>query len=311
VSTKVIQVPKRDIIIAAFYSNSKRGAEINGILAQRINPKTGEVVSTSSKEINTSLITKLDDEDDEDGDDESRKERRERKKLEKIQNEEDGFSKYMVFRNFLYTPDSGVVILAEKYHHYEYAQTTTSGGAGFGGGMSTRTTWYQVYECGDLMMTKVDKAGEIGWFHIMPKQQREVIQSGSSSSYGSGLSFSAGNNFFDANAYNMPFYAGFGVLAGNKSAAIIFNDSKRNLNTLELGQRVRKMSYFRKSECFGVDLDLVTGKYTRSILFSNDDVPTAMPRLASGLGKDLFIVGKEDRMLGRSKIAIAKVSLKN
>ena len=311
VSTKVIQVPKRDIIIAAFYSNTKRGSEINGILAQRINPKTGDVVSTSSKEINTSLITKLDDDTDEDGDDESRKERKERQKLEKIQNNEDGFSKYMVFRNFLYTPDSGLVILAEKYHHYEYAETTTSGGAGFGGGMSTRTTWYQVYECGDLMMTKVDKVGEIGWFHILPKQQREVIQSGSSSGYGNGLSFSAGNNFFDANAYNMPFYAGFGVLAGNKSAAIIFNDSKRNLNTLELGQRVRKMSYFRKSECYGVDLDLITGKYTRSILFSNDDVPTAMPRLASGLGKDLFIVGKEDRMLGRSKIAIAKVSLKN
>jgi len=312
VSTKVIQVPKRDIIIAAFYSNTKRGAEINGILAQRINPKTGDVVSTSSKEINTSLITKLDDEDDDDGDDESRKERRERKKLEKIQNEEDGFSKYMVFRNFLYTPDSGVVILAEKYHHYEYAQTTTSSGGGFGGGgMTSRTTWYQVYECGDLMMTKVDKAGEIGWFRIMPKQQREVIQSGSSSGYGGGLSFSAGNNFFDANAYNMPFYAGFGVLAGTKSATIIFNDSKRNINTLELGQRVKKMTYFRKSECFGVDLDLVTGKYTRTILFSNDDVPTAMPRLASGLGKDLYMVGKEDRMLGRSKIAIAKVSLKN
>ncbi len=312
VTTKVIQLPKRDIVIAAFYSNSKRGSEINGILVQRINPKTGEVIGTSSKEINTSLITKLEDDDDtDDGDDENRKERRERKKLEKIQNEEDGFSKYMIFRNFLYTPDSGLVILAEKYHHYEYSQTTTSGGGGFGGGMSSRTTWYQVYECGDLMMAKVDRAGEINWFHILPKQQREVIQSGSSSGYGGGLSFSAGNNFFDANAYNMPFYAGFGVLTGSKSATIIFNDSKRNLNTLELGQRVKKMSYFRKSECFGVDLDLVTGKYTRSILFSNDDVPTAMPRLASGLGKDLFIIGKEDRMLGRSKIAIAKLSLKN
>ena len=312
VTTKVIQLPKRDIVIAAFYSNSKRGSEINGILVQRINPKTGDVIGTSSKEINTSLITKLEDDDDtDDGDDENRKERRERKKLEKIQNEEDGFSKYMIFRNFLYTPDSGLVILAEKYHHYEYSQTTTSGGGGFGGGMSSRTTWYQVYECGDLMMAKVDRAGEINWFHILPKQQREVIQSGSSSGYGGGLSFSAGNNFFDANAYNMPFYAGFGVLTGSKSATIIFNDSKRNLNTLELGQRVKKMSYFRKSECFGVDLDLVTGKYTRSILFSNDDVPTAMPRLASGLGKDLFIIGKEDRMLGRSKIAIAKLSLKN
>jgi hypothetical protein len=313
VTTKVIQVPKHDIVIAAFYSNTKRGSEINGILVQRINPRTGEVNGTSSKEINTSLITKVEDDNDtDDGDEESRKERKERQKLEKIQNEEDGFSKYMIFRNFIYTPDSGLVILAEKYHHYEYAETTTSGGGGgFGGGMSTRTTWYQVYECGDLMMTKVDRKGEISWFHVLPKQQREVIRSGTSAGYENDLSFTTGNNFFDANALNMPFYSGFGVLEGSNSVGIIFNDTKKNENTLELGQRVRKVSYFRKSECFGVDLDLVTGKYTRHILFSNNDVPTAMPRLASGLGKDLYMVGKEDRMLGRSKIAIAKVSLKN
>ena len=311
VSTKVIQIPKREIVLAAFYSNTKRGSEINGILVQRINPTTGDVIGTSSKEINTSLITKLEEDDEEGNDDESRSERRERKKLEKIQEDEAGFSKYMRFRNFLYTPDSGLVILAEKYHHYEYSTTTTSGGgAGFGGGMSTRTTYYQVYECGDLMMSKVDNAGNITWLHILPKQQREVIQTGSSSGYGGGLSFNMGNSFFNTSEFNMPFYAGFGVLSGAKSASIIFNDHKKNLNTLELGQRLKKMSYFRKSECFSVDLDLITGKYTRSILFSNDDVPTAMPRLASGLGKDLFIIGKEDRMLGKSKIAIAKVSLK-
>ena len=135
VSTKVIQIPKREIVLAAFYSNTKRGSEINGILVQRINPTTGDVIGTSSKEINTSLITKLEEDDEDGNDEESRSERRERKKLEKIQEDEAGFSKYMQFRNFLYTPDSGLVILAEKYHHYEYSTTTTSGGAGFGGGM--------------------------------------------------------------------------------------------------------------------------------------------------------------------------------
>jgi hypothetical protein len=108
----------------------------------------------------------------------------------------------------------------------------------------------------------------------------------------------------------MPFYAGFGILPSANNVSIIFNDHKKNATTLELGQRVKRMSYFRKSECYAVDLDLVTGKYTRNILFSNDDVPTAMPRLGSGLGKDLFIVGKEDRFLGKSKIAVAKISMK-
>jgi hypothetical protein len=308
VSTKVIQAKKRDLIIAAFYSNSKRGNEINGILVQRINPNTGDIISTSSKEINTSLITKIEEDNDESGDEESRSERKERERLEKIQSEEDGFSRYMKFRSFLYTPDSGLVILAEKYHHYEY--TTTSYTPGPGGGTS-RTTTYQVYECGDLMMSKVEKNGDISWLHILPKNQREVIQSGSSSGYGSGLSFSVGNNFFNPSEFNMPFYSGFGVLSGSKTASLFYNDNKKNLNTLQLGQSLKKISSFRKSECFAVDLDLITGKYTKSILFSNNDVPTAMPRLASGIGKDLYIIGKEDRLFGKSKIAIAKVSLKN
>jgi hypothetical protein len=92
ISTKVIQVPNKELVIAAFYSNEKKGKEINGILVQRINPTNGDVVSTSSKEINTKLITKLDETPDENGDDESRSERKERERLEKIQNEEDGFS---------------------------------------------------------------------------------------------------------------------------------------------------------------------------------------------------------------------------
>ena len=108
----------------------------------------------------------------------------------------------------------------------------------------------------------------------------------------------------------MPFYSGVGMLQGNNNLSIIFNDHKKNENALELGQKVKGISYFRKSQCYGVDLDLITGKYSRSLLFSNDDVPTAMPRLSSGFGKTLYMIGKEDRMLGKSKIAIAKVVLK-
>lgn len=309
VSTKVVQVPDKDLVLAAFYSNTKKGSEINGMLIQRIDPASGDVISTSTKDINTAMITTLEDDNDDDGDDESRKERKEREKLEKIQNEDDGFSKYMRFRNFIFTADNGLVILAEKYHHYTYTTTTTSyGGAGFGNSMRTTTTTYAVYECGDLMMSKMDIKGNINWLHVLPKQQREVIQLGSSTSQGSG--FTMGVSFFEK-SFNWPFYAGFGALASNNSISIIFNDHKKNDDVLQLGQKVKRMSYFRKSECFGITLDPITGKYTRHSLFSNNDVPTAMPRLGSNLGRDMYIIGKEDRMLGKTKIAVAKISIKN
>jgi hypothetical protein len=306
VSTKVMQIPGKDLVLAAFYSDEKRGREVNGMLVQRINPATGDIISTSQKDINTSMISTLEDDTDDDGDDESRKERKERERLEKIQNEEEGFSKYMRFRNFIHTDDNGLVILAEKYNHYTYTSTSYSSGSGIGMGSSTTTT-YQVYECGDIMMSKVDAGGNINWLNVLPKQQREVIQTGSSSGPSSGISFSF--SFFQG-GFNWPFYAGFGVLPGSNSLNIIFNDHKKNDKVLQLGQKVKRISYFGKSDCFAVNLNTSTGKYTRSSLFNNKDVPTAMPRLGSVLGKDLYMTGKEDRLLGKTKIAVARLSIK-
>ncbi|WP_462219052.1 hypothetical protein [Ferruginibacter sp.] len=302
VSTKIMQLPAKELVLAAFYSDEKRGREINGMLVQRINPQTGDIISTSQKDINTAMISTVEDDNADDDDDESKKERKEREKLEKIQNEEDGFSKYMRFRNFIYTADKGLIILAEKYNSYTYTTTTYQPGSGTMPGRWTTTT-YQVYECGDIMMSKIDAAGNIGWLNIAPKQQREVIQTSSGS--GTGLSFS-----FFKGGFNWPFYAGYGVLPGTNSLNIIFNDHKKNDNVLQLGQKVKKISYFRKSECFAINLNTTTGKYTRSNLFSNRDVPTAMPRLSSVLGRDMYLIGKEDRILGKTKIAVARLTIK-
>jgi hypothetical protein len=35
-----------------------------------------------------------------------------------------------------------------------------------------------------------------------------------------------------------------------------------------------------------------------------------MPRLSSVLGKDMYLIGKEDRILGKTKIAIARLTIK-
>ncbi len=312
VSTKVKQIPDKDLVLAAFYSNEKRGKEINGLLLQRINPQTGDVISTSQKDINTSMITTIEDDTADNGDkddEDSKKEKKERERLEKIQNDEDGFSKYMRFRNFIYTPDKGIVILAEKYNSYTYTTYSYSSGAVGFGGRSTSTT-YQVYECGDIMMSKIDAAGNINWLNVLPKQQREVIEVGSGSSPSSGISFNFGFSYFYS-GFNWPFYAGFGTMLGdNNTVNIIFNDSKKNENVLQLGQKVKKISLYGTSQCFDISLNAITGKYTRSILFSNKETPTVMPRLGSVLGKDLYLIGKQDKLFGKTHIAIAKVTIK-
>ncbi|MGH2563626.1 MAG: hypothetical protein ACRDE5_03875, partial [Ginsengibacter sp.] len=301
ISTKLVQKGDKDLVLAAFYNNVKRGKAIDGMMVQRINPVTGTVISTSEKEINNSLLTTGEDSTAEDAgnDDETKAERKEREKLDKIKDEGEGFSSLMQFRNIFYTPDDGLVFLAEKYHHYTYTtQSYTPGANGFSSSYSTTT--YSVYECGDLMMCKVDASGNIGWLKVLPKAQREVIAEGYSNSF-------VAPGFFDP--ANRPFYAGFGALEANNSVNIIFNDNPKNAVVTQPGQKVKRTTRFGKSDCFVVSLNELTGKYTRNQFFSNTMVPTSMPRLGSVIGDNMYIVGKDDQMLGKSKIAIAKITV--
>ena len=310
VSTKVAQIPSKDIVLAAFYSDTKKSREINGMLIQRINPLTGEILSTSKKNLNTSMISAVDADTDDDND-ESRKERKERERLEKILEDEDGLSKYMRFRNFVYTQDKGLVIIAEKYHHYTYTTTNLNNGVGMGGIGNTRTTTYDVHECGDIMMSKMDEAGNLSWLHVLPKNQREVIQLGSSSGFGSGLSFNMGTSFF-SNSFNYPFYAGLASLAipGLNNVVVLFNDNTKNGDVMQPGQKVKATTRFGKSDLYALNLDAGTGKYKRTSLFSNNDQPTAMPRLGVPIGKDFYLIGKDDKIIGKTKIAVGKITFK-
>lgn len=303
-STKLVQEKDKDLVLAAFYSNTKKGTSVDGMLVQRIDPVTGKILSTSEKDVNTSLLANADEDntaDENDKDDESKAERKERERLDKIKDEGESFSRYMKFRDIFYTADQGLVILAEKYHHYTYtSQTYTPGANGMAG--TYRTTEYAVYECGDIMMCKVDAVGNINWLEVLPKQQREVIAIG----YGSGAGFSV-SGFFDIS--NRPFYAGFGAMQTKNSINIIFNDNPKNATVLNPGQKVKATNRFNKSDCFNISINQQTGKYTRSQVFSNTDEPTAMPRLGSVIDDNMYIIGKSDRMLGKSKIAVAKISV--
>jgi len=307
VSTKVLQEQDKDLVIAAFYSNQKKGGTIDGLLVQRIDPVTGNIITTSQKEINTSLISAVDADNgfDDASDNESKQERKEREKFDKIKDESEGFTRYMQFRNIFYTKDGGLVILAEKYHHFTYQTSNYSPGFNGSPGSWTYST-YTVFETGDLMMCKVDAGGNIGWLQVLPKYQREVV----GGSYGNSMGgFSIGTYYF--NTTNMPYYSGFGALQSNDKINIMFNDNPRNENVLQLGQRIKTASAFRRSDCFNLVLDVATGKYTRKFFFTNKEVPTAMPRLGSYVGNDMYMVGREDRLFGRTKIAVAKVSMPN
>lgn len=307
-STKLVQERNKDLVLAAFYSNEKKGKTIDGLLVQRINVNDGKVISTSEKQINNSLLSgdpDKADNDDADDKEESREERKMREELNKMKDEGEGFSRNMQFRKIFYTVDGGLVILAEQYRHF--VTTTSSYG---GGGVNTasgqwRSTTYSTYISGDLMMCKIDNAGNIGWLQVLPKNQREIIQ-GPSSTMATGISFNT-SYFLEG---NRPFYSGFGALQTPGTIQLLFNDSPKNGIVTQAGQKAKTIGRFAKSDCFILNVDETSGKLNRKVFFSNSDVPTAMPRLGAIIGNDMYVVGKTDRMMGKSKVAIAKISVK-
>lgn len=308
-----LQEKDKDLVLTAFYSNEKKGKTVDGLLVQRIDPASGKVFATSEKQINHSMLSTSADEtatEGSDEDEESKAERKERERLDKIKDEGEGFSKYMQFRDIFYTSDGGLILLAEQYRHYVtfVRKYSTTGVNATAGNMSE--TPYSVYECGDILACKIDAAGNIGWLQVVPKAQRErILGYGGWYTNISDMSVSTGpRNFFDP--FNMPFYGGFGAVQTGTSIQLIFNDHPKNEAVIQPGQQVKLITRFSKSDCFVLSIDETTGKCTRKFFFSNTDVPTAMPRLGSVIGKDMYIVGKEDRVLGKTKIAIAKISIK-
>ncbi|QJB35501.1 hypothetical protein HF324_31050 [Chitinophaga oryzae] len=305
-STKLVQEKNKDLVLAAFYSNTKKGRTIDGLLVQRINVTDGKVISTSDRKINNSLLSgdqDKEDEDDTEDKDESREERKMRAELGKMKDEGEGFSRHMQFRKIFYTADDGLVILAEQYRHYITTSQSYTPGS-YGSPSQWRSSTYAHYLSGDLMMCKIDAAGNIGWLQILPKDQREIIMMNSSSAPTGGIYYHS--SYF--NEGNRPFYSGFGALQANGSIQLLINDHAKNHNVTQAGQKAKAIARYAKSNCYLVSIDETSGKVTRKVFFSNDDIPTAMPRLGAIVGNDMYIVGKTDRMMGKSKIAIGKIT---
>ena len=100
-STKQVQEKSKDVVLAAFYSNQRKSKEIDGLLVQRINSATGEIIHSNQQPIDNSLLSFNGEDDDKSADDEegeeSKKEKKERERLDKMKDEGEGFSNYMKF----------------------------------------------------------------------------------------------------------------------------------------------------------------------------------------------------------------------
>lgn len=294
----VVQHSAEQLALTAFYCE-ELGGPVKGIMAARINPVTGDILGLDSKEISAEISGE--DDAPENGID----------SLKAPAGADLGISSTMIFRNFVYCPDNSLIVIAEKFHSYSYSRTSSTSRSSMGG-YSSSTNYYTAYDCDEVMIFKVGEKCDIKWLKILPKFQHEVIETSSqvTNAYPGRDITSVVPNYYVMKS-NRPYYAGFGVYVNKDKVTIIVNDYDVNANITRLGQKPRKVSFMGHTVCFAISYDMNDGNCTRNILFSNKDkgVPTAMPRLGKMLGLDFYMAGKQDRIIGKSKIAVAKLSI--
>lgn len=295
-SAKVVASANRDFFVCGYFTNDFKDKKVNGIVVNRINPLNGEVLMSSEKVIDPSMIGKFTEDDNE--------EIEKKGKSKESEGDLEGFASSYRFKKVIIGQDNSIVLIAEQYdiEILTSYQTTTVNGQ-----LQTRTSTTFYYTSGDIMTTLVGSDGNIKFTNVIPKWQRESNgMSSSSANFGYGISFLG--SFFVIGG--MPFYSSFNCIPYNNKLFFFFNDHSNNGAVTQQGQSAKKVSNFAKSDCYSLMLDMETGKVTRRMLFTNEDEPTAMVRHGMVLNNELYLVALRWSMLGKSTIKLGRILVK-
>jgi hypothetical protein len=131
-------------------------------------------------------------------------------------------------------------------------------------------------------MIKISARGNIDWVDVLPKKQRENVKIPKRPTL---------LPEFGTGAAEDPVYGSFGCFPAADDFAAAGPG-------------------YGKSQCYQLTLDMLTGKFSRRVLFTNEDILPAAPKLGVVIGHSLYLPGISDNRLGlNAKIEVGKISL--
>jgi hypothetical protein len=301
---KLIESPTGEMLLAGFYSNTSKKDDLNGFFINKVDADKGELKLSSFKEINASMLGKSF-EDASDEDDETRDEKKTVQKA-KGDEEDDELPNSFIIRTVDVNPaDNSIVITSEVSQYTFYSYTNSSYNS------MTKSWDYKTYNVHrftnkDILVISADKNGNIKWMNDIPKAQLEQI---TTSRPGFGSFYSLTDYFVRSGG--MPYYSSYVSLLNNNSLVILLNDHQSNNVAAGYGDRVKTIYNFRKrSNVYGVAIDLATGKITRKVIAENTNDAILMPRNALVVGSDVFVPSWRMHALAKTELKFAKVSVK-
>ncbi|MET0392443.1 MAG: hypothetical protein ABW019_04845 [Chitinophagaceae bacterium] len=304
INGKLVDQPNGGLLLAGFYSNTSKKDDLSGFFINKVDVENGTLTVSSYKEVNSSMLGKpfVDDNDD---DDESREEKKVAKKA-KEDDDEDELPNEFVIRSVDINPaDNSIIITSEvsQYSFFSYTSSTYNS--------ATRTWNYTTtnvhrYVNRDILVIDADQGGNIRWLNVIPKSQREEIRS-TSNGFSGGFYYSG----YFARTGGMPYYSSYASLLHNNNLVLLLNDHTSNNANAQYGDKVKTVYNFRKkSNTYGIAIDLATGKMTRKFISSNNDETILMPRLAYTVNNDLFMPSWRIRFMAKTRLKFARLTVK-
>jgi hypothetical protein len=310
INGRLIEQPEGGLLLAGFYSNTSKKSDLSGFFINKLDVDKGELTLSSYKEINAGMLGKgfIDEGDD---DDETKEDKKQAKKA-KDDDDEDELPNEFIIRSVDINPaDNSIVITSEVSQYSSYSYTTSNYNA------STRSWTYTTYYVHrftnqDILIINADKNGNIKWLNAIPKSQREEVRtSGNTSNSWGGSWYGSDASSYFAGAGGMPFYSSYTSLLNNNNLVILMNDHTSNNVNAQYGDRVKTVFNFRKrSNAYGVSIDLATGKMTRKFIATNNDETILMPRHAFVVNNELYMPSWRIRTMAKTKLKFAKITVK-
>jgi hypothetical protein len=308
ISGKLIEQPNGELLLAGFYSNEPKKEDLNGFYINKVDAEKGQLLLSSFKEINSSMLGKAY-EDAADEDDEMKESKKQSKKAKDSDEEEEFPNSFLIKSVDINPADNSIVITSEvsQYSYYSYATYNYNPNT-----RTSSTTWHYVHRFTnqDILIINADQNGNIKWLNALPKSQLEEVRT-TSNSYGSGWGYSYDRSGYFATAGGMPFYSSYKSLIHNNNLVLLMNDHTSNNVNPEYGDRVKTVSNFRKrSNAYGVSVDLATGKITRKNIASNNDETILMPRHAFVVKNEIFVPSWRQHLMAKTELKFAKIVVK-
>ncbi|HRE39244.1 MAG TPA: hypothetical protein PK092_12435 [Chitinophagaceae bacterium] len=309
ISGKLIETPAGEMLLAGFYSNVAKKDDLNGFFINKVDPEKGEMTLSSFKEINAGMLGKSF-EDEADEDDEIKANKKQAQKA-KAEDDEEEFPNKFIIKSVDINPTDNSIVITSEVSRYSYYFFTDSYYNNTTRTWTRSTTHVHRFTNQDILIINADKDGSIKWLNALPKSQLEEIRTSNNTS-GNGIFFGGNDqgSYFAA-AGGMPFYSSYSSLINNNKLVIIMNDHTSNNVNPEYGNRVKTVSNFRKrSNVYGISIDLATGAMTRKIIASNNEETILMPRHAFVVKNELFVPSWRQKILAKTELKFAKISVK-